>query len=51
MREIHPDWISDGEAHEKTLRCPTCKYQIAIAIPFSEKLEDWKNIKRVIKPP
>ena len=51
MREIHSGWISDGEAHEKTLKCPTCKNQVAIAIPFYEKLEDWKNTKGVIKPP
>lgn len=51
MFEIHSSWIEDGETYEKTFKCPSCKSQISIAIPFSERLKDWKNTTGVIKMP
>lgn len=32
MVEKHSNWIEDGETYEKTLKCPRCKRQIAVAI-------------------
>jgi len=37
MVETHSDWIEDGETYEKTLKCPRCKRQVAVAIPFYKK--------------
>ncbi len=39
MVETHSDWIEDGETYEKTLKCPRCEKQVAVAIPFYKRIE------------